>query len=307
MTENRNIQYLTHQQIDKTKWDSCIDDSPNGLVYGYSFYLDCMSPGWEALVLGDYTAVMPLTWRKKYGISYLYQPFCTAQLGVFGNEIDQVLTDQFIQMIPSFFKLVEISFNSGNTMNAFRPFATERKNYTLHLNKPYIELYNSYNENTKRNCKKAIEKGCTFTKGFDVENVIELALQQMKQYSKETFENVTRFRNLYNILHAKKMADTYGIISPGKKLLASCAFFYSHNRAYYILVGNHPDSKSTGASHALLDAFIKDHSEKELTLDFEGSDIPGLAYFYGSFGAKEEMYSFLKINRLPFYLKWFKK
>ena len=69
------VHYITYQQIDKSKWDNCIDTAANGLVYGYSFYLDAMAKHWDALVLDDYEAVMPLTWNKKYGITYLYQPF----------------------------------------------------------------------------------------------------------------------------------------------------------------------------------------------------------------------------------------
>ncbi len=72
------IKYLTYQQINKIKWDACIDKAGNGLVYGYSFYLDAMAKNWDALVLSagpggnDYKAVMPLTWNKKYSILYLY-------------------------------------------------------------------------------------------------------------------------------------------------------------------------------------------------------------------------------------------
>ncbi|HQW43835.1 MAG TPA: hypothetical protein PLX74_06630, partial [Chitinophagaceae bacterium] len=86
-----------------------------------------------------------------------------------------------------------------------------------------------------------------------------------------------------------------------------CIFFFSHQRAYYILVGNSPNGKTIGASHMLIDAFIKDYAGKNIALDFEGSDIPSLAFFYSSFGAVHETYPALKINRLPFYLKWMKK
>ena len=103
------------------------------------------------------------------------------------------------------------------------------------------------------------------------------------------------------------MVATYGVFSTENKLFASAVFLFSHNRAYYILVGNHPEGKATGASHTLIDAFIKDHAEKNMLLDFEGSDIPNLAFFYSSFGATLETYPALKINRLPFYLKWMKK
>jgi hypothetical protein len=44
-----------------------------------------------------------------------------------------------------------------------------------------------------------------------------------------------------------------------------------------------------------------------MLLDFEGSDIPNLAFFYSSFGAVNQAYPALKINRLPFYLKWLKR
>ena len=128
----------------------------------------------------------------------------------------------------------------------------------------------------------------------------------MKTYSNESKENVNRFRNLYKTLYERSQATTYGIFSSKNELLASCVFFFSHNRAYYILVGNHPNGRTIGASHALIDAFIKDHAGKNMLLDFEGSDIRNLAFFYSSFGAIEEKFAGIKLNRLPFYLKWLK-
>ncbi|HEY6506122.1 MAG TPA: GNAT family N-acetyltransferase [Chitinophagaceae bacterium] len=307
MSDPNTIQYLPHQQIDKAKWDNCIANSSNGLIYAYSFYLDHMAQHWDALVMNDYDAVMPLTWNKKYGFKYLYQPFLTAQLGVFGKKISEVLVERFLSAIPGSFKLTEISLNSENMIGLPENNTSHRSNYILDLGKQYEELYNNYRENIQRNIKKANQVGCTVQKDFDVEKVIELALQQMMSYGKESADNVDRFRKLYQFLHAKQMATTYGILSPQNELIASCVFFFSHNRAYYILVGNHPNGKTIGASHALIDAFIKDHAGKKMLLDFEGSDIRNLAFFYSSFGAVHEVYPALKINRLPFYLKWMKK
>ena len=90
------IQYVPYQHIDKRKWDACIDNAGNGLIYGCSFYLDAMAKHWDALVLGDYEAVMPLTWNKKYGIHYLYQPFFTSSLGLFGKNISGDLLNAFL-------------------------------------------------------------------------------------------------------------------------------------------------------------------------------------------------------------------
>ena len=75
MEAGNQIQYLSHKEINKTKWDACILNAPNGLIYPYSFYLDHMAKNWDALVFGDYEAVMPLTWNKKYSF-LLFIPTC---------------------------------------------------------------------------------------------------------------------------------------------------------------------------------------------------------------------------------------
>ena len=45
------IQYLEHNQIDKKKWDATVEECGN--IYAYSWYLDIVHPGWEALVEED--------------------------------------------------------------------------------------------------------------------------------------------------------------------------------------------------------------------------------------------------------------
>lgn len=306
MTDTGTIQHLTRSKINIDKWDTCIEQAPNGLIYAYSFYLDTMAKHWDALVLGDYEAVMPLPWNSKFGIKYIYQPFITAQLGVFGNKITEWMRDDLINAIPTSFRYIDIPLNSDNITSSPHGFDMLRSNYTLSLFKPYEFLYSAYNDNTKRNIKKAAQSGCHMQKGFAAEDVIRLAVSQMNEYGKEPKENVERFRKLYQLLQQKKMAATYGIYSSASELLASAVFFFSHKRAYYILVGNNPAGRELGASHALIDAFIKDNAGKDLILDFEGSDIPTLAAFYRGFGAVHEPYPVLKINKLPFFLKWLK-
>lgn len=301
------ITYLRNAEIDKIKWDACITNAGNGLIYGYSYYLDHMAKHWDGLVLGDYQAVMPLTWNRKYGIAYLYQPFLCAQLGVFGNDITEALTQQFLWAIPSKFRYWDIYLNHQNLHEVPTVHVYERRNFVLDLSLPYENLSGGYRENIQRNIKKAGSMGCRPDMGFEPAKVIELAKEQMRNFGKgDSEEDMERFSRLYEYLASRDMATTYGIRSAKGELIASCIFTRSHNRAYYILVGNHPDGRTAGASHALIDAFIKDHAGQDLLLDFEGSDIRNLAFFYSSFGAKEEKYAGVKMNKLPFYLKWLK-
>lgn len=304
MTAPHTIQYLSNKEIDKQLWDECISKAANGLIYAYSFYLDAMADNWDGLVLNNYEAVMPVTWKKKYGIHYIYQPFLTPQLGLFGNNITEQLLESFLKIIPNKYILREFSLNHQNVFRLVEFKLYERTNYVLNLNKPYGILFKDYRENIQRNIKKSFQYGCYVKTDVDISDIIALAKQQAKDISENEFE---KFKYLYQLLKNKNTATTYGVFSKSYQLLASCVFTFSHHRAYYILVGNHPNGRTLGASHALIDAFIKDHAGQNLLLDFEGSDIRNLAFFYSSFGAREEKFSAIKFNKLPWYIKWLKK
>jgi hypothetical protein len=304
------VTYLPHQQIDKSRWDACIDGASNGLIYAYSFYLDHMALQWDALVLinntGGYDAVMPLTWNKKYGIYYLYQPFACASLGLFGNNLNADMLDDFLQAVPRKFRYWDISFNHGNIFSLQHFNTYQRINYVLPLNDHYDALYSRFRDNIKRNTRKAAQAGAVIRKDIAVQEVLSLAKVQLQRVANISDREYASFEQLYKHLHAKKQAATYAICGATGQLLASAVFFFSHTRAYYILPGNHPNGKTMGASHALINAFIKDHAGSGILLDFEGSDVASLAFFYSSFGAEEEKYAAIKYNRLPPLLKWLK-
>jgi hypothetical protein len=301
-----SIQYLLHEQVDKKKWDDCISNAGNSLIYGYAFYLDAMAKEWDALVLNDYEAVMPLTYNKKYGINYLYQPPFTAALGLFSKNISAELLNKFLLAIPAKFKYWDIYLNHGNYFELKGFELYQRMNYILPLDKSYNDLHAAFRTSTQRNIKKFTQLKGAIKKDIPIKDIIELSTEQSKDFSKLADDDFTRMNSLYKLLHKEGNAITYGAYS-NDQLVASAAFFFSGKRAYYILVGNHPDGKTIGASHALINAFIEDHAGKDLLLDFEGSDIHSLAFFYSSFGAVEEKYCGIKLNRLPKLLQLFKK
>ncbi len=306
-----NISYLSQQNIDKVKWDRCIDAADNGLIYAYSFYLDTMSRHWDALVSlnkdEDYEMIMPLTWNKKYGLYYLYQPFFTASLGIFGSNISAELVQSFLEAIPQKFKYWDFYLNKENVFALKGYEIYERRNYILSLEKNYETISAKYAKSHIRNIKRAKEAGNKVQTGIPVENIIGLAKEQAKDFSPVTEKDYENFSALFSILKEKKLAVTYGVYSSQQQLVASCVWFFSKDRAYYILVGNNPNGRTSGASHLLIDAFIQDHAGEKLTLDFEGSDIKNLAWFYSAFGATEEKYAGIRLNRLPSIARLFKQ
>lgn len=300
---NSAIRYLQHDDIDPAKWDACVHNARNGLIYGYSWYLDHFAKDWDGLVLGDYEAVMALPWNKKYGIRYLYQPPFTVCSGIYGNDLSEKSVTDFIQAIPAKFRLIEINLNAGNIFGTPHSSLQAQKNYILSLQPPYETLYNNYRDHVKRNIRRCVAAGCSVRRNIPVSAVAALAKDQLQSVVKIKDDDLKQFEKLYELLSGQGKAVTYGVYSDRDELLASSVFFFSHNRAYYILVGNHPNGKTLGASHYLIDRFIADHAERDLILDFEGSDIPSLAFYYSSFGAEMELYPVVRIDKLPWYVR----
>jgi hypothetical protein len=298
-----SLQYLHRHQIDTNKWDHCIDTAPNGLIYASAVYLDHMTTTWDALVLGDYEAVMPLPARKKWGIQYIYQPAFMASLGVFGKQLSKELVEQFIHAIPNAFKLIDLRLNYGNNFSQLQSVARLHNNYILPLHAPYEQLFKQYRDNIRRNIKKAQQLGNRYATDIAVEEVVALARLQMDRISDLNPTDYDNFIGLYRSLKQQNKAMACGVYTQSGELVSSSVYFFSNKRAYYILVGNHPNGRTLGASHYLIDRFIHDQAGQDVLLDFEGSDIRNLAFFYESFGAQRELYPAIWIDRLPWWAK----
>ncbi len=263
---SHQIEIIPSNQINKRKWDKCIENAANGLIYGYSFYLDIVSKHWDGLVMNDYEAVMPLPWKNKYGISYLSQPLFTPSLGIFGNNLSANIVNLFLHNIPAKFKYWDIYLNHGNLFPLTGFDLYVRSNYVLDMNNSYENIVASFSQNHIRNIKKAEHAGCYIQKNIPTVRVTELAKVQLKKFTPISDNEFKNLLKLSEYLFKQGNAVTYGVYNAEKKLLSACVYFYSHNRAYFILTGNHPDSKTTGASHYLIDGFIKEHAGKSYYL-----------------------------------------
>ncbi len=298
------IRYLPYDNIDLTAWDKCVALSSNGRIYASSAYLNALAKRWDGLVLNNYEAVMPLTYDVKWGQHYLYQPAFSAQLGIFSAAATLALTNAFLKAIPVKFKFWDIAICNTEPIQLANSATATRQNFVLALN-DYEQIFSSYRESIRRNIKKA-KQLCNIKKDVALAEIIDLSRNYTTGYSALKSSDYIGFEHIYQMLKHQQKAITYGVYL-NDELVAGAAFVIDQKRAYYILVGHHPNSKTCGASHALINAFIQEHCNIGLMLDFEGSDIASLAFFYESFGATKEYYQQIKYNNLPFWMKWLKK
>ncbi|MDA3891356.1 MAG: hypothetical protein PF517_06780 [Salinivirgaceae bacterium] len=292
------IKYLKHNEIDKHKWDGCLDAAKNRLIYGYSWYLDIVCENWDALILDNYRAVMPLPWKSKFGIKFIYHPFFSQQLGVFYKEGISFNLADFIGAIPKIFLKYEFALNYNNACEILP--LNKRVNYLLNLNKKYDELLARYDTKCRRNVKLSKNED-------DVSLVNNLPINILLNLKKENAKNDLtehHYRTMHSLLSHlidKKMAFIIGVSDKNNILLGAAAFIHKPNRIIYLFSASSTLGKKKRVMYRILDHVIFENAEKNIFLDFEGSMIESIARFFRSFGGKTETYYRINKSRIPFF------
>jgi len=300
------IYHLKHHEINFEKWDKLA--KTQAIPYALSWYLNIVSPNWEALIFDDYKAIMPLTCKKKFGIKYLAQPFFTQQSGIFGDDLNPQLIEKFLTIIDKCYHYIEINLNESNTLflNENNHKTTSLKNILLNLSKPYDLLYKSFSENTKRMIKKAEKNSIYICDEKESDDLIELfkitkgkTLKHLNSKSYQILRTLIKSAQENIDVKVKK-------VYKDRELLGGAVFFEFNDRIIFFFSALDEKGKQVGAMHYLISEIIKNNSGKKKLLDFEGSNNVNLARFYMSFGSKEVVYLRYKNNNLPYPFKWIK-
>jgi hypothetical protein len=295
------ISYRKHNEIDKQKWDECIRDSVNRRPYAFSWFLDIVAPDWDALEMNNYETVFPLPQKRKWGIRYLYQPYFAQQLGVFSRvHLTADLVEQFLQAIPSRFSYIHLHLNSMNKIEHGKYTIHHRLNHELDLIPSYKTIFSGYNQNTRRNLRKALDQNLSIRRKIDPDDLITLFKENYGRNEVSVkFLQYNTLRVLMNYCLHNTFSLTMGAYLPDNKLCAGIFFLHDRDRIIYHFAATDQNARENGAMFLLIDIFIKEHAGQPIILDFEGSADPNVARFYKGFGAKETGFDEILINHLP--------
>jgi len=298
------LKYLEHKNIDYKKWDHCIENAGNSRVYAMSWHLDRTAGIWDALVWGDYDVVMPLPYRKKWGIKYIYQPLFSQQLGIFPHPPEFILK-QFYSALIHHFRYADTQINSKNNQVSGPITFLPRDNYLLNLSKNYHEIASGFSKNSSRNIKKAHKNSLSFVAGIRIEDYLDFKRNNLPaNLPDDTFK---KLKSIIALGQYKGIGEIYGVYTNENALCAAVYFCRWKERVIYMNAATSLKGKELRGMFFLLDQFIQENAGSNLLLDLEGSTIPGVARFYAGFGAIPETYYQLKFNRLPLPFKWMKR
>ena len=282
------ITFIPHHQIDKEKYDDCIRNSCDPRIYAFSWFLECVNTTWDLLVEGDYTTVMPLPRKVKYGIAYINSPYWTQQLGVFSSkEIRAQKVYEFLRAIPNKFFWIDYQINSGVQLNSDSLIV--KKNYVLSLKDDFDVILQNYNQNRRRISKKPV----TGLK-LDTNGNIQFFLNKLRKEKRVYHLDEEAIERLYCLYDSNAEQVRVWNVFREEELIGGLLWLFDGDRITYLVPLSSEKGKQLNIPTFIINELIRQFAGQDVLLDFEGSSIPGVEKFYKSFGARTEAYYYYK-------------
>lgn len=292
------IRYIRGYDLDRSRWDRLMSSAPNADLYGSSAFLDIMTDGWDAVVCGDYEAVLPLPVRKRWGFRYVNTiPFC-GPFSVYGPETSDLSLEAMLHAIPRYLVRCDINVWTEVKVPPTGWSSTPRVNHLLDLSEDYLSIRGRYHATCKNILNRGLPGGWYLKSVFPVAAQIQLA-GRFGGLGATAHRDTNRFERLCTVW--PEMGDTLSlaICDSSGQVHAGGVFLRSTDQLHFLLGWSSPEGRNNNASRHILDHIIRMNAGLPLTLDFEGSDIPGVAQFFESFGAVPLPYQLLRRDKLP--------
>ncbi|MFT7352885.1 MAG: hypothetical protein ACI9XR_002676 [Flavobacterium sp.] len=301
------INYIQRKDLDVLKYNSCIENAIQSRIYAYSWYLDIVAANWDVLILNDYEAVMPIAWKRKYGIKYVYPLLWVLELGVFYPD-NKIKVAPFLDTLFNKFRFVESKLNSTEKFISRKNQLVGKQFQTLSLKEVYPAIFSKYRKDRKKDIGKAIHLDLTEKWNDKPDKLITLFKNNVGKRTPNILEHdYTILENLILACLERKVGEILSIYDKNSDLVAS-GFFLKHKNAVTILVSSTDfKNRNNGANTFLIDRAVFKFQKNFGTFNFGGSSMKSIAKYFLSFGAKTEDYQQMKYNKLPYLLRFFKK
>lgn len=292
------IVYHKNKEIDREQWDNCIRNSSANKPYAYSWYLDIMAPGWEALLDDDYDSVFPVPGFSRFGIQYIATPIFLQQLGAFSpDKPASGAIIEFLEYMPDNYKLIDLCVGQEIRGGGFK--VTKRANFVLDLSKPYEKIWEGFSPHCKRNIDISGRKKHEIVLDISPDEIIDLFIRNKgREIRGIKVRDYLRLKNLMNFCLKNKKGKIIGVRGTGKRLIFGIFMIETHGNKTLSFVVNTPQSREKRINYFVVNELIRNYSSTRTILDFAGSSIPSIASFMASFGSKDVPYYRIYRNRL---------
>jgi hypothetical protein len=291
------IVYHKNKEIDREQWDNCIRNSSCVKPYPYSWYLDIMSPGWEALVDDDYDSVFPIPAMGRFGIQYISTPSFLQHLGAFSpDKPTEKAIVEFLYYLPDFYRYVDLNIAQNVDPDGFK--VTEKFNYELDLSKSYEKLREGFTAQCRKNIESAEKRSVLVSEISPDELIDAFILQKTKEMKEISARDFQKLKNLMNFCIKNKKGRILGVRGSRKKVIHGIFVIEIHGCRTIQFMVNTPKSREKHLEYFSVNELIRHNAGTKATLDLSGAGLVTEPSFSESFGAVKIPYYRVYRNRL---------
>lgn len=302
---NAAIQIISAREVDPEKWNHCIGSHSHGLIYSRKEYLDELCDHWQALILQDYKAILPLPWRRKYGVRYAYIPSFVQQTGITGTASEAERQALFTQ-VHRFVQYGDIHLNFSHHPQPDFP-VTARTNFVIDLSPSIEQVRRAYRNDLRENIRKAAANELQYSKALPAEAILHFREQYAPRFEKMHTEDFERFNKLCELYQQTGKCLARKVSTPTGIVLATAVLLKDERRIYHLMNTTLPEGRALAANHFLIDQVLAEFAGTAFCFDMEGSERPGVKQFYAGFGPVNQPYFHYHFNRLPWPLRLLKR
>jgi hypothetical protein len=292
------IVYHKNNEIDREQWDNCIRNTPGVKPYPYSWFLDIMAPGWEALVDDDYDSVFPIPCFRKFGIQYVATPSLLQQLGAFSpDKPASAAIIEFLDYMPDIYKHIDLNIGQKIHIEGYK--VTEKTNFELDLSRPYEKLWDGFSSSCKKNIEISHKKKPELVQNISPDEIIDLVLMDnIKNVRGLKLRDFQRLKILMNFCVKNKKGRIIGVRAPRNKLIFALFIIETHGNKTLGFKFETNASITKRIGYFVVNELIRTHSSTKTILDFAGSSITSVDPELEPFGCKPVPYYRIYRNKL---------
>ena len=296
--ENCQLHYL--KPIEFPLWDDFVADSPQGCIYGNSWYLKALQKKVNILTVKEGNRIHAGIILTKNRRETYANPYLCKHLGVYYADFKgtnynietkrRKVTDLLLTELT---KLPSFDYFFHPTFNTYLPFYYQkfdnrlRYSYWIDFKESSLAIIEANFHTKLRSELKFAEKQNYFLdKTIDFNTCIKLCQTTFIQKGEKFPFSKSFLSAYYRLLREKEVLEIFGLKNKEGEVMAVAALLKYKKVTTLILSGINKAIIERGANEWLIYQCILQAKEQGDAFDFEGSMLPKIESFYRKFGGQ---------------------
>jgi hypothetical protein len=295
---------------EKQEYRDLCAGTPSIPLFSRDWWLDatCGPDNWEVLIArngGSIMGSLPYYLKKRYGQRYVSQPPLTQTSGVWINyppgqkyerrlSLEKEVCSTLIEKLEG----LRISYFQQYFHHSFTnwlPFAwkgyrqTTRYTYVIDAGTKFEDAQEQFAGRVRTDVRRAT-KLVSVRESCSIESFYQVLKKSYSRQDKHTPFSPLLVTRIYDAARSRQSVRILEAVGENEVVHAAAVFVWDESTVYYLLGGNDPTYRRSGANALLLNEAVSFALSSGRSFDFEGSMVEPIEHFFRGYGARQAAY-----------------